>query len=290
MNILPDRLPWYIAGPALGLLVVGLFLVANQPLGASGAYVQTIKAFKGDTDTVRWRVWYFAGIFVGGLVAALLGAGVSVRTGYEAMTSIWSTPVVGVVVFVGAIVMGYGARMAGGCTSGHGICGTAQRSPASWVTTATFMATAIATTFVLRMIAARLHEYDTIHKTLRFDEFDVFWLMAASIGTSLPLLWLLERRSITTRFGGKLALSRTKPQRHHLIGGGLFGIGWAVAGTCPAPALVMLSSGVTFGLIAIAGLFIGIQLRDRHVAAVTVGDGEHRDLALISSPTAFAAD
>jgi uncharacterized protein len=152
MNILPDRLPWYIAGPALGLLVVGLFAVANQPLGASGAYVQTIKAVKGDTDTVRWRVWYFGGIFVGGLVAALLGAGVNIRTGYEAMTSIWSTPVVGAVVFVGAIVMGYGARMAGGCTSGHGICGTAQRSPASWATTATFMATAIATTAVLRII------------------------------------------------------------------------------------------------------------------------------------------
>jgi uncharacterized protein len=131
--------------------------------------------------------------------------------------------------------------------------------------------------------AARLHEYDTIHRTLRFDELDVFWLMAASIGTSLPLLWLLERRGITTRFGGKLTLSRSKPQRHHLIGGGLFGIGWAVAGTCPAPALVMLSSGVTFGLLAITGLFIGIQLRDRHVAAATVGDGEHRDLAVAST-------
>ena len=55
------------------------------------------------------------------------------------MTSIWPTPVVAVVVLFGAVVMGYGARMAGGCTSGHGICGTAQRSAASWATTATFM-------------------------------------------------------------------------------------------------------------------------------------------------------
>lgn len=150
MELLPDRLPWYITGPALGLLVVGLFVVANQPLGASGAYVQTMKAARRDTDTVGWRVWYFGGIFVGGLVATVLGAGVDVRTGYDAMfTAGWSKPVVGIVVFLAAIVMGYGARMAGGCTSGHGICGTAQRSPASWAATATFVGTAVVVTFLL---------------------------------------------------------------------------------------------------------------------------------------------
>ncbi len=151
MELLPDRLPWFIAGPALGLLVVGLFLVANQPLGASGAYVHTIKAVRGDADTVSWRVWYFGGIFAGGLAATLLGDGVNAHTGYEAMTALWSTPVVAAIVFTGAIVMGYGARMAGGCTSGHGICGTAQRSPASWVTTATFMASGVIVTYILRL-------------------------------------------------------------------------------------------------------------------------------------------
>jgi uncharacterized membrane protein YedE/YeeE len=42
--------------------------------------------------------------------------------------------------------------MAGGCTSGHGICGTAQRSAASWAATASFMATAIAVTAVLHAV------------------------------------------------------------------------------------------------------------------------------------------
>ena len=70
----------------------------------------------------------------------------------KALTVVWSTPVVAVVVFVGAVVMGYGARLAGGCTSGHGICGTAQRSPASWAVTATFMATAIVVTALLHTL------------------------------------------------------------------------------------------------------------------------------------------
>jgi uncharacterized membrane protein YedE/YeeE len=63
-----------------------------------------------------------------------------------------SLPVASIVIFIGAFVMGYGARMAGGCTSGHGICGTAQRSPASWAAMISFMSTAVVATFVINQI------------------------------------------------------------------------------------------------------------------------------------------
>ncbi|MBL6635204.1 MAG: YeeE/YedE thiosulfate transporter family protein [Actinobacteria bacterium] len=155
MGLLPNQLPWWIAGPLLGLLVVGLFAVSNQPLGASGAYVQTIKTVRRDSDSVSWRVFYFVGIFVGGAVATILGPGFELRRGYTALHAAgWSEPLIMVVVLFGAIIMGYGARVAGGCTSGHGICGTAQRSPASWAATATFMATAVIVTFLLTSFTA----------------------------------------------------------------------------------------------------------------------------------------
>ena len=151
MHLLPHRLAWYYAGPALGLLVVGLFAVANQPLGASGAYVNAAKALKRHHDTVMWRVWYFGGIFVGGLLATVLGSGVKFRSGYETLRAVWPLGAVIAVVAVGAVVMGYGARMAGGCTSGHGICGTAQRSPASWAAMMSFMSTAVGVTLVVHL-------------------------------------------------------------------------------------------------------------------------------------------
>jgi uncharacterized membrane protein YedE/YeeE len=152
--LLPDRLPWFIAGPALGLLVVGFFLFTNQPLGATGAYVETAKTIRRKPDAVSWRAFYFVGIALGGLIAVLLkDVGFDRRTGYDVLVDAsdlgLSLPAAGVLIFVGAVVMGYGARMAGGCTSGHGICGTAQRSPASWAAMITFMATAVATTFVI---------------------------------------------------------------------------------------------------------------------------------------------
>lgn len=126
------------------------------------------------------------------------------------------------------------------------------------------------------LAAARLHEYDTIHAMLRLDEPDVFLLMGSAIVVSAPLLWLLERRGVITPLGGRLRLSRSRPERHHLVGGALFGVGWAIAGTCPAPALVMVSSGAMLGLVAIAGLFLGMYLRERQVRTVAAGDGEHR--------------
>jgi uncharacterized membrane protein YedE/YeeE len=119
------------------------------------------------------------------------------------------------------------------------------------------------TLFGAVLASSNLHEYDTIHAMLRLDEFDVFWFMASAIAVSAPLLWLLERRRFDTPLGGRLTLSRSRPERHHLQGGALFGIGWAIAGTCPAPALVMVSSGAVMGLVSIAGIFLGLHLRER---------------------------
>ncbi|MGI9621739.1 MAG: DUF6691 family protein [Acidimicrobiales bacterium] len=126
--------------------------------------------------------------------------------------------------------------------------------------------------------AANLHEYDTIHAMLRLDEPDVYLLMASAIAVSAPMLWWLERKGFVTPLGGTLNLSRSRPERHHLKGGALFGVGWAIAGTCPAPALLMVSSGAVLGLVAMAGIFVGLRLSQREAMVPTGGDGEHREL------------
>ncbi len=152
-DLLPDRLEWYYGGPMLGLLIVGLFIVANQPLGASGAYVQTSGLIRRHGGVVTWRVWYFLGMFVGGMfVTQVLREGAEIRSGYDSLRDVFPLALVIPMVFAGATLLGYGAAMAGGCTSGHGMCGTAQRSPASAAVTITFVGTAIGVTLVLRLL------------------------------------------------------------------------------------------------------------------------------------------
>lgn len=127
---------------------------------------------------------------------------------------------------------------------------------------------------------AGLHEYTVIHTMLKLDELYVFLLMGGAIATSLPLLWILDKMRARTALGGELALSRSKPNRNHVVGGALFGVGWAVSGTCPGPAVVMLSSGAGLAVLTVLGLFVGLQLRDAQTArsgsGPTVGDGEQR--------------
>lgn len=154
-DILPAQLPWWVVGPGLGFLVVGLFIANNQPLGASGAYVQLSGLVRRRPDIAVWRVWYFVGMFLGGvLVTQVLRSGDrgNVRSGYEALTGTFSMPVVVALIFAGATLLGYGAAVAGGCTSGHGLCGVSQRSPASVTMTVTFVATAVAVSLTMRAL------------------------------------------------------------------------------------------------------------------------------------------
>ncbi|MDH4279336.1 MAG: YeeE/YedE thiosulfate transporter family protein [Acidimicrobiia bacterium] len=155
VDVLPSQLPWWVVGPGLGFLVVGLFLVNNQPLGASGAYVQASGLLRRRPEVAVWRVWYFAGMFLGGLVVTQVlrdNAGGEVRSGYDSLTATFSMPVVVLLVLVGAVLLGYGAAVAGGCTSGHGLCGVSQRSPASLTMTATFVGTAVAVSLAMRAL------------------------------------------------------------------------------------------------------------------------------------------
>lgn len=152
IDLLPDRIPWYFAGPMLGLLVVGLYAVLNRPLGAVGAYVQILALGKGERPVEPWRAWFFGGVVFGGAIAALLRNDFSVGFSYGALSDELELPALLLFLLLGGALMGYGARWAGGCTSGHGLCGSSVRSPASLVATGTFMTTAVIVSFVIHWV------------------------------------------------------------------------------------------------------------------------------------------
>ncbi len=151
MDLLPDRLAWYIAGPLMGLTVVGLYALANKPLGATTAYSQTFRLFLRQSFE-PWRVFLFAGFIGGAVLAALLRDGISLNMDYGTLGNL--VPLAALVpLLIGAgFVMGYGARWSGGCTSGHGLRGTSSLSPASIAATGTFMATAVVVTAILHVV------------------------------------------------------------------------------------------------------------------------------------------
>ena len=116
--------------------------------------------------------------------------------------------------------------------------------------------------FGFLVAAARLSDYQVIHDMLLLREPDVFLLMGSAVAVAAPILLFLERKHWKTPFGGELKVLRTPVARRNVYGAMIFGTGWAVAGTCPVPALAMTVSGGYLGLAVAAGLFGGIALRD----------------------------
>jgi uncharacterized membrane protein YedE/YeeE len=118
------------------------------------------------------------------------------------------------------------------------------------------------TAFGFVLAAAHLNDYDVIHRMLLLREFDLWLMFAATVGTAVPLLWLLERRHWQTIFGGRLAVQREPVEPGNVLGAVVFGTGWAITGACPGTALAMAGTGTLLGVFVMAGLLSGILARN----------------------------
>lgn len=108
---------------------------------------------------------------------------------------------------------------------------------------------------------SRLTDYDVIHEMLLLHQFDVFLMMGAAVATAAVAARLLRALGARSLVGHEpIAWSVTRPARNHVIGGLLFGVGWAVSGTCPGPVAAQLGRGQLAALFTLAGIFFGVAL------------------------------
>lgn len=146
-----DVLAWYIAGPLIGLCTVAMYALTNRRLGVSGSYLHVGKALLRRGPVERWRVWFFGGLLLGAAAAAAQ-QGRFAEGGYGALGATLSAGALVPALLIGGVLIGYGARYAGGCTSGHGVAGCSSLSPGSFVTTSTFFATALVVTWAIHLL------------------------------------------------------------------------------------------------------------------------------------------
>jgi len=139
----------YLAGLGLGLVLLAAYVVMGRGLGASGAFTSVVAA---GVNTVApsharssafykeylpenaspfkdWLVFEVAGVIVGGLISGLLAGRVkrSVERGPQTSVSMRLA-----FAFAGGVIMGFGSRLARGCTSGQALTGGAVLSVGSW--------------------------------------------------------------------------------------------------------------------------------------------------------------
>ena len=156
IELLGHRPAWFVLGPLIGLVVVGLLWTIDERIGVLGGFSNVVERASGRTRELGWKAWFLFGVLAGGLLFRL-GAGESnAGDGYGWLTREFAggaTVVVVVSLLVGGALIGYGAKTAGGCTSGNGLGGTSLGSRAAFVATATFMVTGIVATRLIEAIA-----------------------------------------------------------------------------------------------------------------------------------------
>ncbi len=157
----------YLVGALIGLLSMATFYFSDKPLGASTAYArlagmvgkvfarrhtESLKYYQDFKPKVDWEVMLVVGVVGGAFLSAWLGGEL---TG-EWLPPMWAARFgedsLGLrlaAAFAGGGLMAFGARMAGGCTSGHGISGALQLSVGSWVALVCFFTGGTATALLM---------------------------------------------------------------------------------------------------------------------------------------------
>ena len=124
-------------GVLIGLSATLLLWLNGRIAGISGIVNGVVFPRAGE---VWWRIAFLLGLVIAaGLYMAFVPGAPLPRTDF---------PRIGLI--AAGLLVGFGTRMGNGCTSGHGVCGLGRLSMRSFAAVATFMATAIATTFVVR--------------------------------------------------------------------------------------------------------------------------------------------
>lgn len=159
----------YVAGIALGLVLLVTFYLMGTGLGASGAVARTaaviahglspqlvetngyFKGFYGpgaQHPFVDWIVVQVVGVFAGGLVAVISARRFRIGVGRGPSAGVWLRLYLA---FIGGIIAGIGTRFGMGCTSGQALTGGATMAVGSWA----FMMVVFATAFIAAYFVRR---------------------------------------------------------------------------------------------------------------------------------------
>ena len=172
--------PWYVAGPAIAAILAALVyggksfgmstnLETMCTLGGAGRFAER---FRTDWRARQWSLLVMLGAGLGGLIAmwlldggaavplnpeiaadlqalGLRDAGTAYAPGQLYSADAWSNPMALVMLLGGGFLVGFGARYAGGCTSGHAITGLSNFQLPSLIAAVAFFAGGLATTYTV---------------------------------------------------------------------------------------------------------------------------------------------
>jgi len=131
--------PWWVSGLGIGFTAVGFLYFVGKKLSVSSGYADACHAI-ARKEKPSWKVYFLLGIPLGAALAVSKGWTWTLLFGrMDALTS-GNLFLKVILLLLGGFLLGFGARWAGGCASGHTLMGIGQRSIGSVLITVLFLA------------------------------------------------------------------------------------------------------------------------------------------------------
>ena len=125
-------------------------------------------------------------------------------------------------------------------------------------------AAAIGVVFGVLLCWSGMSSPEVIRKALLFEQSYLFLFMFSAIATAM----------LGTRLVSRTAPLRERPQRRHIVGSLIFGLGWGIADACPGPVLTQVGQGIGWSLFTLAGVIAGVYAFQRFPDAHQRGAGK----------------
>jgi uncharacterized protein len=112
----------------------------------------------------------------------------------------------------------------------------------------------------LIFIKSEVASWFRIQEMFRFQAVHMYGVIGLAVGVGAISVALMKRFGVRTVRGDEIAwpdAASMKPQRHHIVGGTIFGLGWGLAGACPGPLFALIGSGLPIMGVALLGALVG---------------------------------
>jgi len=125
----------------------------------------------------------------------------------------------------------------------------------------------VGTLFGIVFVKAEIISWFRIQEMFRLESFHMYGVIGSAVMVGVISVWIIKKFNVKTIYGEKIEFHPKAFNKGNVIGGLIFGLGWAITGACPGPLFAQIGSGTTVIVVtllsAIAGTWVYGYFRDK---------------------------
>jgi len=115
--------------------------------------------------------------------------------------------------------------------------------------------------FGIVLVKSEAVSWYRIYEMFQFQSFHMYGIIGSAIAVGVAALWLIKKSKLNSIEGRPIEIpAKDKSIARYILGGTIFGFGWALAGACPGPMYILVGTGVMTMFLVIGGAILGTFL------------------------------